>query len=145
RVRDQLGFRCRTLAYGQSAIVTTVTSEKPHGDTSRQVWIDTGPLAFLPLWPTARAHHSNISSIVWSCGSEQAAAVMALDDASFMQQLTRAFEGRLGNIIATDRRFSFPLTQNHTLDYTQPGVALIGDAAHTIHPQAGQGINLGFL
>lgn len=145
RVRDQLGFRCRTWAYGQSAIVTTVTSERPHGDTARQVFLGTGPLAFLPLRPTSRAHNSNISSIVWSLGSEQAAAVMALDDASFMQQLTRAFEGRLGDIIATDRRFCFPLTQNHALDYTQPGVALIGDAAHTIHPLAGQGINLGFL
>lgn len=145
RVRDQLGFRCRTWAYGQSAIVTTVTSEKPHGDTARQVFLETGPLAFLPLRQTTHTKNSCISSIVWSLDTEQAKRIMALDDATFRQQLTRAFEGRLGNIIAADKRFCFPLVQNHAVDYVLPGVALIGDAAHTIHPLAGQGINLGFL
>lgn len=145
RVRDQLGFRCRTWAYGQSAIVTTVTHEKPHGDTARQVFLESGPLAFLPLRQTTHTKNSNVSSIVWSLASEQAKKIMALDDTTFMQQLTRAFEGRLGNIIATDKRYCFPLTQNHAVDYVLPGVALIGDAAHTIHPLAGQGINLGFL
>ena len=61
------------------------------------------------------------------------------------EQLGRAFEHRLGDIVAVDKRFCFPLTQNHAVEYAQPGVALIGDAAHTIHPLAGQGINLGFL
>lgn len=145
RVRDQLGFRCRTWAYGQSAIVTTVTHEKPHGDTARQVFLESGPLAFLPLRQTTHTKNSNISSIVWSLENEQAKTIMALDDATFLQQLTRAFEGRLGKVIATDKRFCFPLTQNHAVDYVLPGVALIGDAAHTIHPLAGQGINLGFL
>lgn len=145
RVRDQLGFRCRTWAYGQSAIVTTVTSEKPHSDTARQVFLETGPLAFLPLRESTHTKNSCISSIVWSLDTEQAQRIMKLDDATFRQQLARAFEGRLGNIIAADKRFCFPLTQNHAVDYVVPGVALIGDAAHTIHPLAGQGINLGFL
>ncbi len=145
RVRDQLGFRCRTWAYGQSAIVTTVTTEQPHRDTARQIFRDSGPLAFLPLRETTVSRKSCVSSIVWSLATEQARTIMALDDAAFMQKLAAAFEYRLGKVIATDQRFCFPLGQNHAVDYVQPGVALIGDAAHTIHPLAGQGINLGFL
>ncbi|HVL00489.1 MAG TPA: UbiH/UbiF/VisC/COQ6 family ubiquinone biosynthesis hydroxylase [Dongiaceae bacterium] len=145
RVRDQLGFRCRNWGYEQSAIVTTVTSAKPHDDIARQVFLETGPLAFLPLRASTNERHSCVSSIVWSLDTAAAKSVMALDDTAFRQQLARAFEHRLGEIVASDRRFSFPLTQNHAVDYVLPGVALIGDAAHTIHPLAGQGINLGFL
>ena len=145
RVRNQLGFRCRTWAYDQSAIVTTVTTEKSHGDTARQNFLESGPVAFLPLRQTSQTKQSTISSIVWSLETAQARAKMALSDDDFMDQLGRAFEYRLGKVIAIDKRFCFPLTQNHAVDYIQPGVALIGDAAHTIHPLAGQGINLGFL
>lgn len=145
RVRDQLGFRCRTWAYGQSAIVTTVTSERSHDDTARQVFLESGPLAFLPLRQTTSTQSSCVSSIVWSLDTDTARQIMALDDAAFLQRLARAFEGRLGRLLAADRRHCFPLTQNHAVDYVLPGVALIGDAAHTIHPLAGQGINLGFL
>lgn len=145
RVRDQLGFRCRTWAYGQSAIVTTVTTEQPHNNVARQIFRDTGPLAFLPLRQSSGERKSCVSSIVWSLTTAEAKSIMALDDEAFCQQLGRAFEHRLGKVIHADRRFSFPLAQNHAVDYVQPGVALIGDAAHTIHPLAGQGINLGFL
>lgn len=145
KVRNQLGFRCRTWVYGQSAIVTTVTTEKPHENIARQIFRDTGPLAFLPLREQTNSKQSCISSIVWSLTTADAKQMMALDDAAFCQQLSAAFEQRLGNVIATDKRFCFPLTQNHAVDYVLPGVALIGDAAHTIHPLAGQGINLGFL
>lgn len=145
KVRDQLGFRCRTWAYGQSAIVTTVTTEQPHDNIARQIFRDTGPLAFLPLREHTGSRKSCISSIVWSLTSADAQQVMMLDDATFCQRLGAAFEQRLGKVIATDRRFCFPLTQNHAVDYVLPGVALIGDAAHTLHPLAGQGINLGFL
>jgi len=145
RVRDQLGFRCRTWAYGQSAIVTTVTTEKPHGDTARQVFLESGPLAFLPLREQSNQRGACLSSIVWTLNDDQLKAKLALTDADFCQQLERAFEQRLGKVIHADPRFAFPLVQNHAVDYIQPGVALIGDAAHTIHPLAGQGINLGFL
>lgn len=145
RVRDQLGFRCRTWAYGQSAIVTTVTTEKPHGDTARQVFLESGPLAFLPLRQHSADRRSNLSSIVWTLNDDQLRGKLDLSDADFCQQLGAAFEQRLGKVLATDPRFAFPLVQNHAVDYIQPGVALIGDAAHTIHPLAGQGINLGFL
>jgi len=145
RVRDQLGFRCRTWAYGQSAIVTTVTTEKPHEDTARQVFLESGPLAFLPLREQSNQRRACLSSIVWTLDDDQVQSKLALTDAEFCQQLERAFELRLGKVIHTDPRFAFPLVQNHAVDYIQPGVALIGDAAHTIHPLAGQGINLGFL
>ena len=145
RVRDQLGFRCRTWAYGQSAIVTTVKTEQPHGDTARQVFLESGPLAFLPLREQSTARKSNLSSIVWSLDDEQLKPIMALSDEEFCSRLGKAFEHRLGKVLATDRRFAFPLVQNHAVDYILPGVALIGDAAHTIHPLAGQGINLGLL
>lgn len=145
RVRDQLGFRCRSWAYGQSAIVTTVRTEQPHDDVARQVFHDSGPLAFLPLRESTHSRSSAVSSIVWSLDSAQAQQVMTLDDDGFCQQLGRAFEQRLGAVIQADRRFCVPLNQNHAVDYVLPGVALVGDAAHTIHPLAGQGINLGFL
>lgn len=145
RVRDQLGFRCRTWAYGQSAIVTTVKTEQPHGDTARQVFLESGPLAFLPLREQSAARKSNLSSIVWSLDDEQLKPIMALSDEEFCARLGNAFEQRLGKVLETDRRFAFPLVQNHAVDYILPGVALIGDAAHTIHPLAGQGINLGLL
>lgn len=145
RVRDQLGFRCRTWSYGQSAIVTTVRTEQPHGDVARQVFLESGPLAFLPLRGHSSERRAHLSSIVWTLDDDRLADVMALSDEAFCQRLGRVFEQRLGQVVAADRRFAFPLVQNHAVDYIQPGVALIGDAAHTIHPLAGQGINLGFL
>ncbi|RLP55425.1 MAG: 2-octaprenyl-3-methyl-6-methoxy-1,4-benzoquinol hydroxylase [Ketobacter sp.] len=146
RVRDQLGFRCRTWDYGQQAIVTTVKTEQPHQCTARQVFLESGPLAFLPLQEGAGNHHrSCISSIVWTLGHEQSKALTEMDDAAFCSQLTQAFEHRLGAVLSVDRRFRFPLIQNHAVYYAMPGVALIGDAAHSLHPLAGQGINLGFL
>lgn len=145
RVRDQLGFRCRTWAYGQSAIVTTVTTERSHEDTARQVFMDSGPLAFLPLREHTGQCNACLSSIVWSLDDAQLRARMELDDDAFCRQLGQAFEHRLGRVLQADRRHAFPLVQNHAVDYVQPGVALVGDAAHTIHPLAGQGINLGLL
>lgn len=125
--------------YGHHAIVTTVTTEQPHQKTAWQRFTETGPLAFLPL---DDPHHC---SIVWSTTPDHARELSELDDDTFCQHLTRAFEGRLGRVIATDARGSFPLRQRHAKYYVKPGLAVIGDAAHTIHPLAGQGVNLGLM
>lgn len=138
-VRHHFDFKTREWDYGHNAIVCTVQSERPHKTTAWQRFMRTGPVAFLPL-PGADEH---LCSIVWSCESDKAEQLMALDDEAFCQALTSASEAVLGNVQAIGKRFSVPLRQRHAVDYVQPGVALVADAAHTIHPLAGLGINLG--
>ncbi|GAB3285089.1 UbiH/UbiF/VisC/COQ6 family ubiquinone biosynthesis hydroxylase [Parahaliea aestuarii] len=140
-VRSLLDFRTREWDYGHRALVTTVVTEHPHQNTARQRFLPSGPLAFLPL-PGGEGRH--VCSIVWSLREELADEVLALDDAAFCQRLGEAFEHHLGRVLAASPRTAFPLRQRHAVDYVQSRVALVGDAAHTIHPLAGQGINLGF-
>ncbi|PCJ36742.1 MAG: 2-octaprenyl-3-methyl-6-methoxy-1,4-benzoquinol hydroxylase [Moraxellaceae bacterium] len=145
QVREQAGLETREWDYDHNAIVTTVTTEKPHGNVARQPFLTTGPLGFLPLRANSADKKSNISSIVWSAEGERAEELMAMDEAEFNRALGFAMEGRLGSILTSDRRFSFPLRQRHAIDYVADGLALVADAAHTLHPLAGQGINMGFL
>ncbi|MDH3994080.1 MAG: UbiH/UbiF/VisC/COQ6 family ubiquinone biosynthesis hydroxylase [Gammaproteobacteria bacterium] len=140
RVRDMMDFQTREWDYGHRAIVATVQVEQAHQDTAWQRFLPSGPLALLPL-PGDDDRH--FCSIVWSLQEDLVDDLLALDDASFCTELERAFEQRLGRVLAVSRRFAFPLRQRHAVDYVQPGVALVADAAHTIHPLAGQGINLG--
>ena len=142
KVRELAEFSTREWDYGQQAIITTVRTELPHEFTAWQRFMHTGPLAFLPL-PQQGDTHS--CSIVWSAEDALAAELMALDDETFCVQLTAAFEARLGKVIHCDRRYAIPLRQRHATTYIQPGIALVGDAAHNIHPFAGQGVNLGLL
>jgi 2-octaprenylphenol hydroxylase len=140
RVRDMMGFKTREWDYGHRAIVTTAQVERPHQDTAWQRFLPTGPLAFLPLPGSDQNHYC---SIVWSLQEHCVEERLALADEDFCRELERAIEQRLGKVQACSGRFAFPLRQRHARDYVQPGVALVGDAAHTIHPLAGQGINLG--
>ncbi|MCB1701434.1 MAG: UbiH/UbiF/VisC/COQ6 family ubiquinone biosynthesis hydroxylase [Pseudomonadales bacterium] len=140
RVRDMMGFSTREWDYGHRAIVTTVEVEKSHRDTCWQRFLPSGPLAFLPLPGAGDRHYC---SIVWSLQEGLVDNLLQLGDAEFCRELETAFESRLGRVNACARRFAFPLRQRHAIDYVQAGVALVADAAHTIHPLAGQGINLG--
>lgn len=140
KVRELLNFKTRQWSYGHKAIVTTVQTQKPHNETAWQRFLPTGPLAFLPLSGGESAH---LCSVVWSQESARADELMALSEREFCLEIASALEHRLGEVTACAQRRVFPLRQRHAVDYVQPGVALVADAAHTIHPLAGQGINLG--
>lgn len=142
-VRRLAGCATREWDYLHHAIVTSVRCSKPHQQTAWQRFTDDGPLAFLPLAKADDAEHW--CSIVWSTTPAEAERLMVLDDAAFCHELGKAFEWRLGDVLESDPRHCIPLRQRHAKRYVEPGLALIGDAAHTIHPLAGQGVNLGFL
>lgn len=141
-VRRLAGLETREWDYLHHAIVTSVRCAESHQRTAWQRFTDDGPLAFLPL---DRGGDTNWCSIVWSCTPKQGERLMAMDDATFCQALGEAFEHRLGQVECSDTRLCIPLRQRHAKRYVEPGLALIGDAAHVIHPLAGQGVNLGFL
>lgn len=140
-VRRLAGCETREWDYLHQAIVTSVRCSEPHQRTAWQRFTDDGPLAFLPLERDGDQHWC---SIVWSVTELEARRLMALDDAAFRAALGRAFEQRLGEVEEVDPRLCIPLRQRHAKRYVQPGLALIGDAAHTIHPLAGQGSTSGF-
>jgi 2-octaprenyl-3-methyl-6-methoxy-1,4-benzoquinol hydroxylase/2-octaprenylphenol hydroxylase len=135
-LREMAGIAAHGRDYGQRAIVAHVATERAHESTAWQRFLPGATLAFLPL-------ADGRSSIVWSVPEAEAARLLALDDAAFCAELAAALDFRLGRVTATTPRASFPLRMKLAERYLAPHFALIGDAAHAVHPLAGQGVNLG--
>ena len=138
-VRRQADIPLTSWDYGHHALVATVRCAEPHEAVARQIFTPDGPLAFLPLW------QENLCSIVWSLPAARAEALCACDDEQFNRQLTAAFDARLGLCKVEGARSAIPLTARYARDFARERLVLVGDAAHTIHPLAGQGVNLGFM
>lgn len=135
-IRQMLGIKTFDLTYNQHAIVCTLQATEPHNDLALEHFLPEGPFATLPM-------QNNQVSIVWTVKPETADAVMALDDEDFLQALKNAGGAYLGDISLVTGRFRYPLSLKHAARYTAPHVVLMGEAAHAIHPIAGQGFNLG--
>ncbi|MEZ8316195.1 FAD-dependent 2-octaprenylphenol hydroxylase [Vibrio splendidus] len=138
-VRKQQDIPLTHWDYGHSAIVANIKTTEQHHSVARQIFTPQGPLAFLPMQP------SHMSSIVWSTEPNRAEKLVSMSDADFNKQLTAEFDSKLGLCEVVGERFAFPLRMRYARDFAVERVALVGDAAHTIHPLAGQGVNLGLL
>lgn len=137
-LRMLAGLGVETAPYGESGVVTHVTTARPHAATAWQRFTREGPLAFLPL-------ADGRSSIVWSVRDALARELLRLPEAEFSARVGEAFQHRLGDIEVAGDRLAFPLRLKLAPRWIGPRIALAGDAAHAVHPLAGQGLNLGFL
>ena len=136
RVRSLAGIDAPEHAYGQRGLVAYVGTQHPHEDTAWQRFLPTGPLAFLPC-------ADGRSSIVWTLPDADAPRLLDAPDDAFLRELTRAFDARLGDVTTVSARAAFPLRRQLADRYVAGRVLLAGDAAHVVHPLAGQGVNLG--
>ncbi|WED22232.1 FAD-dependent 2-octaprenylphenol hydroxylase [Vibrio sp. JC009] len=138
-VRQQMDIPLTHWDYGHSAIVANIRTAEPHQKTARQSFSPMGPLAFLPM------SEPDMSSIVWSTDPNRAEQLLAMPDDEFNKHLSAEFDMKLGRCRVIGDRQAFPLKMRYARDFTLERIALVGDAAHTIHPLAGQGVNLGLL
>lgn len=142
RTRSQAGIPITKLPYGQSGIVCAIAHEFPHENGALEHFLPAGPFAQLPM--TGTAEHPNLSAIVWSEKDAMAQRIAALPDDVFQRELQRRMGDRLGKVTPVGRRWVYPLSAQYAQRYTDTRFLLAGDAAHGIHPIAGQGLNLGF-
>jgi 2-octaprenylphenol hydroxylase len=138
-VRKQMNVPLTFRDYDHHSIVATVKCQQGHQNTAWQVFLDTGPLALLPLY------QNNLCSIVWSTSPEEATRLSAITADEFGKEITAASDGKLGQVTLVSERFTHPLTMRFAQEFVKGRMVLVGDAAHTIHPLAGQGVNLGLL
>lgn len=139
KIRSLANIHYQKHAYNQSALACVVTTEHPHAEIARQRFLKRGPLAFLPMVDSCQ------SAIVWSTSPDHAQRLKEIDKTAFHFELEEAFAHELGEIKESSERIVFPLSRAQAEQYVQPRLALIGDSAHTVHPLAGLGANLGLL
>ena len=135
-VRNVVGIDFERTEYGQSAVVTTVTINQPHNNTAYERFTDTGPLALLPM-------SDNRMAVVWSTRTDNVEALLGLTDEEYLARLQERFGDRLGPLTRLGKRRAYPLMLTRVKEHVRPRLVLIGNAAHTVHPVAGQGFNLG--
>lgn len=136
-LREKADIKTKGWSYQQKALVATIETEEPHQRTARQCFSKGNVLAFLPL------NEPHLSSIVWSTSPEHSDLLLGLEEVEFCRELAHAFDYRLGKVLKAGERRAFPLHMQVASNYIDERIALVGDAAHVIHPLAGQGVNLG--
>ncbi len=134
-LRERLGVDARVWDYGQTAVIANVSLDRAHGGVAYERFTDTGPLALLPL-------DADRMALVWTVRSEERAALMALDDARFLARLQQRFGYRAGRFLRVGQRAAYPLSLVRAVEQTAERTVIIGNAAHSLHPIAGQGFNL---
>ncbi|RAZ05099.1 FAD-dependent monooxygenase [Acinetobacter sp. SM1B] len=144
-VREQAFIDIDVLDYKQAGISCAIKTAQPHQHVARQIFLETGPLAYLPMASLNLEEEGHWQSIVWTLPEDYAEEYAALSDQEFIQLLTRESHHMLGEVLEASPRATFPLKARAAQQYVQDGLALIGDAAHVIHPLAGQGVNIGCL
>lgn len=148
-MREEMGLKTIGWSYPQIGIVATVAHERPHNGTAYEHFLPSGPFAILPMTPASSSeavgqNKANRSSLVWTEREDLAPAMMKLSDVAFDAEITKRFGAHLGATKAVGARWSYPLKFHLARGFVKPRFALAGDAAHGIHPIAGQGLNLGF-
>ncbi len=135
-VRQSLGIKTTDWDYQQTAVIANITSQYPHHHVAYERFTDSGPIAVLPI-------SAGRCAIVWTCANNEVEAIMALDDDAFISAFQQKFGQRLGRFLKVGVRQAYPLRLVHAREQVRPRLALIGNAAHSLHPIAGQGFNLG--